>query len=333
MTPPRRLLVVSPGFHGYWRAIAGAFASRGSAVRTAVYDAPRSLAGRVRNKLLHELPPRARPGVLRSRLTEQAIDAVRGFDPTAVLVLKGDLLGDAFWHELDARSLPTVLWLYDEVRRTEHTLERLRGVGRVASYSAGDVASLRGAGVEATHVPLAFDTSIAVEPRPVGAVTLVGARYAGRESLLRAMSAAGVSVRAYGDAWSRRPIDVLRTRAFGDPGVPASPALERAAAYGVFAGSTATLNVHADQDGFTMRTFEAAGVGGVQLIDRADVGAFYEPGTEVLAFSTADEAIAHAQRAARDRAWTASIRRRARARTLAEHTFAHRARTLEALWH
>ena len=37
------------------------------------------------------------------------------------------------------------------------------------------------------------------------------------------------------------------------------------------AGARANVNIHGDQDGFTMRTFETCGVGALQLVDRADV--------------------------------------------------------------
>ena len=48
------------------------------------------------------------------------------------------------------------------------------------------------------------------------------------------------------------------------------------------AGAAANLNIHHDQHGSTMRTFEILGAGGLQLVDREDVAVHYEPGTEVL---------------------------------------------------
>ncbi len=98
------------------------------------------------------------------------------------------------------------------------------------------------------------------------------------------------------------------------------------------AGARATLNVHGDQDGFTMRTFEACGVGAVQLVDRADVSRHYEPGVELAVFGSPEEAAELAHRAATDRPWADRLRAAGRARTIAEHTFVHRARALEALW-
>ncbi len=51
-----------------------------------------------------------------------------------------------------------------------------------------------------------------------------------------------------------------------------------------------------------MRTFEARGVGAVQLVDRADGSRYYEPGVELAVFGSAEEAVELARRAAADRA-------------------------------
>lgn len=81
-----------------------------------------------------------------------------------------------------------------------------------------------------------------------------------------------------------------------------------------------------------MRTFEACGAGALQLIDRPDVAEFYDPDEEIVVYGSPDELVDLAWRAVRDRGWARSIGARARARTLAEHTFDHRVRVLEKLW-
>lgn len=98
------------------------------------------------------------------------------------------------------------------------------------------------------------------------------------------------------------------------------------------AGSEATLNIHGHQDGFTMRTFEACGVGALQLVDRADVDVHFEPGREVLVFTDGDELAEHAERVIREPVWARSIAEAGRRRALAEHTLVHRMREVEALW-
>ena len=49
-------------------------------------------------------------------------------------------------------------------------------------------------------------------------------------------------------------------------------------------------------------------------------------------FGSADELVELARRAVADDRWGDRLRDAARRRTLAEHTFAHRARALEATW-
>lgn len=247
-------------------------------------------------------------------------------------MVKGDTLDAEFWESI--AGLPRITWLYDEVRRTHWTTESLAGIGPIATYSALDDVDFEAADLDSRHLPLAYDHRLVPSPtsRRTTEVTFIGARYPSREQVLSILNEHGVPVRAYGRDWSAHPVDRLRTWRVGAPGVPAERDVARAAAYDVMAASSATLNLHGDQDGFTMRTFEAAGVGGVELIDRIDVDALYEPGSEVLAFSDADELIDLCRRAVADPGWTRSIRQAARARTLAEHTFDHRVTALEASW-
>ncbi len=192
--------------------------------------------------------------------------------------------------------------------------------------------TLAAQGLHAVHVPLAYDPEVSFQPAPSNEVVFVGARYPGREALLTALAQRDVPVQAHGRDWSGHPVDRLPTWQLHQPAVPHDSDLDRPDAYAVMAGARATLNVHGDQDGFTMRTFEACGVGAVQLVDRADVSRHYEPGVELAVFGSAEEAVEPARRAAADRAWADGLRTAGRARTLAEHTFVHRARDLEALW-
>lgn len=330
MSEPR-LLLVSPGFHGYWRSIADALGRRGYAVTTHVYDA-QSAMGRVAHKLGRELPQRLGRDPLGSGGdTDRAREELEAVRPDVLLVVKGDALGPDFW--ASAGSVPRRgLWLYDELRRTAHTDETLTAAGPIASYSPLDVAELTERGHSAIHVPLAHDPHVTVRPHASNEVVFVGARYPRREELLTGLAASGVPVRAYGRDWSRHPFDRLRTWRLRTPAVAHGRDLDRGRAYGVMSGARATLNIHGDQDGFTMRTFEACGVGALQLIDRADVTAFYEPGTEVAVFESAEEATDLAVRASRDPLWASGLRDAARERTLAEHTFDHRIAALEQLW-
>ncbi|MFV0451004.1 MAG: glycosyltransferase [Propioniciclava sp.] len=329
-----RLLILSPAFHDYWRPIGAAFTRLGWDTAAVCYDDALTLSAKVRVKLRGELPARlgCDDGWTTRHHSVRAREAVRAIRPDRVLVIKGDTLTEPFLDALDRRRIPRSLWLYDELRRTAHTPNTLGRYDTIASYSARDTRVLSSRGHQAAHVLLAFDTDLRYRRRQVNEITFVGARYPTREQLLRRLAAAEVNVRAHGRQWSDHLVDRLRTWRITSPEISTGRDLSRADAYGLMAGSPATLNLHGDQDGFTMRTFEAAGAGGVELIDRRDLADLYEPGTEVVPFGDIDELIDLARRAVRDDRWGDAIRTAARRRTLAEHTFDHRARALEASW-
>ncbi len=332
-----RVHLVSPVFHGYWRAIAASLEAGGHDVSVVTYDHNAHLADRAWHHLRHELPRRARLGRHRGlarEQTERAIESIREARPEAVVVVKGDVLEDGFWDVLDEWHLPRVTWLYDEVRRTRWDLTRLSRVGPVATYSGSDDAAFRAAGIDSRFLPLAFDHRL-VEPDDRtrnDEVVFVGARYASRERTLSMLVEAGVPVRAFGRDWSTHPVDRLRTWDWRRPDVPGGRDLARGDAYGEMAAGLATLNIHGDQDGLTMRTFEASGVGGLQLVDRSDLSGLYEPGVELLTWETDADLVELCRRAAHDVGWADAVRQAGRRRTLAEHTFDHRVAVLTGAW-
>lgn len=268
----------------------------------------------------------------RRALTARAIAAVRESRPDAVIVIRGDLLGGEWWEQLDHLSMPRVTWFYDELRRMRYDEGLLDEIGPLATYSPIDAKDLAERGLDSHHVPLGFDALQPISARDVRGVSFIGARYPGREHVLRSLAAHGVDVVAFGRDWSRHPVDVLRSGQFTHPGVRAERELPRSLAYGAMQGSAATMNLHGDQDGFTMRTFEAAGVGGVQICDRSDVSEHYDVGTELLTFAHLDELVELCRRTTRDVGWADGLRVQGQRRTLAEHTLAHRLRRLEGLW-
>lgn len=332
-----KILLIAPGFHGYSQAIAAALASRGHVVDIWQYDSLVGLGAKVRHKLAHELRDRA-GGTrgfegLRRRLTQEGLDRVRRSSPDVLLVIKGDVFLPEFWEEAALHVGIRHLWLYDEVRRMRHAPGTFSIVDRLSTYSRLDHERLTASGLECSYVPNAFDATLADAPQePVDAFLFVGARYPKRAQLLTDLAARGIPVLAVGRDWSHHPFDRLRTWQWARPQIPSRRDMSRREAYGLMTGAIGNLNSHFDQDGFTMRTFEIPGMGGLQLIDRADVSEFYEPDDEVLVYDSVDELTELCQRAMRDRAWAASIGARARRRTLAEHTFAHRVPLLEQQW-
>ena len=331
-----RILLVVPAFHGYGGSIAGALARAGHDVVLHAYDANPTLRTKVRTKLLHELPgklgSRSGDARRRSELTAAARRAVSGSRPDVVLTVKGDALGPDYWRAVDDSGARQLLWLYDELSRMDFADEVLASRPSIVSYSPHDVALLTARGLRAAHVLDAYDHTIPFSPVPSDEVVFVGARYPDRERLVTALHTAGVPVRAIGRDWSDHPVDRLRTWRLRSPDVPSGRDVPRGTAYGITAGAVAALNSHTDQDGFTMRTYEIPGSGGLQLIDRPDVESVYEPGTEVLVFTSDDELVELCRRARSDRPWALGVAASGRRRTLAEHTFDHRVPRLESAW-
>lgn len=101
------------------------------------------------------------------------------------------------------------------------------------------------------------------------------------------------------------------------------------------ASSLAILNIHRDsmvRNGYSpaTRLFEAAGAGACQITDRWEgIELFLDPDREVLVAGDAGEVAAHLEALSPERA--RRIGAAARRRILAGHTYAHRARQVEAV--
>lgn len=336
MSRPRRVLLISPVFHGYWESISRGLEENGFEVVPFVYDDHASVRAKLANKVVHELPALVGSDAgrrLRSRrTTAAALAALAASRADAVIAVRSDLFLDDLWDAIDDRSLRCILWLYDEVERLAFTPASLGRFPLIASYSRHDVEGLRTQGIDAMYLPNAFDPEVAPSNRRDAAVVFIGARYPGRERTVLELQRRGVPVRCFGRDWSRHPLDRARTWRWQRPDVPAERDVDRADAYGLMGHSPATLNLHEAQDGFTMRTFEAAGVGGLQLIDRRDVEDLYEPGVEIIPFGDDDELAELSARALADERWHREVGAAARRRTLAQHTFGHRMQELTQSW-
>lgn len=332
-----RLLVVSPGFHGYHAAIGRAFVGLGHDVETFCYDAVDSPVEKVWNKARHELPAKLSGGSghqSAETVSRRAAQRVRAARPDVVLVVRGDTLDEGFWAAAASGGRPVVVWMYDELRRTTFDAPLASRYAQIATYSALDARALIAQGIPARHVPLGYDDT----PQPhratsgSGFVTFLGAPSPARIAALNALQSSGLPIRVWGRGWSDHPIDRARTWRLRSRGLPSGRDVPGELAHAIMRNSIATLNIHGDQDGFTMRTFEAAGSGAIQLIDRADVEEFYIPGREVLVFDGQDDLVSLARRVAAEPQAYHPLREAARRRTLAEHTLTHRARSLKELW-
>ena len=336
MSTAPRLLVISPAFHGYSEAVRRALVEIGHEVEVMHYDAFPTTGAKVRNKVMFELPGRLGSGAGERRLqqwtTRQVLAALDTTRADAVLIIRGDRLSLDVWAELDRRRLPTVLWLYDEMNRMHLDPEVLAMPRAVASYSPGDIAMLSARGITTLHLPNAFDIHTGAQPIASSDLVFIGARYRSRENLLVDLVELGVPVHAYGRDWSHHPYDRLRTWDLHRPSIPASRDISRTSAYSIMGGALGVINTHENQDGFTMRTFESCGMGGLQFIDRADVDEYYTPGVELEVFENAEHLSELSARAVADPAWRRTIGEAAMRRTMQEHTFEHRMRELVRLW-
>lgn len=332
-----RLLLISPTFHGYWQSIGDALARRGYEVTTARYDAYDHVTDKLRLKATVEIPEKLGRGEAaraaeRRSLTDRVLGLLRQVRPQKVIVIKGDGLDERFW---DATAdLPRILWLYDDRHRHDYTDEFLRSVGPVLSYAASETAALREIGADAHFVPNAFDPHRA-EPtgHRSGEIVFIGSGYANRREILTDLAGRGLPVHAWGRDFSRHLIDRARTLSWARPPITGSREVPLERAYQIHAEAAAAVAIHGLQAGHAMRTFEIPGMGGVQFVDRPDVDQFYDVGTEVAVWQDVEELADLAQRALHDESWAQRLREAGRARTLAEHTFDHRLREVDSLWH
>lgn len=331
-----KLLIISPAFHGYCHSIADGFRGLGYEVTVHRYDAFDTVKDKVRNKALYELPSKLGfdgQKAAEKAATSKALEVIEQVKPDKLIVIKADTLGDNFWQAVADRKVPYLLWLYDDLKRHRYTIEFLRSLPAVVSYARSEAESFAAEGINAHFVANGYDPKLAAFPATrVPEIVFVGSRYENRETILLALKDAGLSVRAYGRGWSHHPFDRLRTWELKRPNLPAERDIPLHEAYRVQAAAAASLNVHGLQAGLAMRTFEVPGMNGLQLIDRPDVAEFYEIGKEVLLYQSTEELIELCQHIIADPRWSDSIRAAGLKRSQAEHTFFHRAQSMDALW-
>lgn len=103
----------------------------------------------------------------------------------------------------------------------------------------------------------------------------------------------------------------------------------------IYANHKLALNVHASvvREGTNMRTFECAGYGIAQIVERRPaLEDYFKPDEEIKCFDTALQMIAQTKELLADSCQRQALAQRARSRALAEHTYHHRiARVFESL--
>lgn len=126
--------------------------------------------------------------------------------------------------------------------------------------------------------------------------------------------------------------------------LPASSPLHRCyrgeawgrAMYDVLLRSRVTINHHIDlAAGYAnnMRLYEATGCGALMLVDaQRNLGEIFEPGREVVTYSSADECARQVEKYLNDETARAAIAAAGQRRTLTEHVYDNRARELVELF-
>ena len=151
-------------------------------------------------------------------------------------------------------------------------------------------------------------------------VAIAGNFYGSRQVLARRLHRDGVSLGLYGPKpprWSLREIRSLHSGRY----------LIKEEKSRAFGEALACLNSvsFAEGDSLNCRAFEIAGAGGLQLIeDHPIVASCFEPGLEVLTFSSYDELLGLIDRASRAPEEISRVREAGARRALSEHTYQHR---------
>ena len=190
------------------------------------------------------------------------------------------------------------------------------------------VKSLRALGVRAEVCHLAFEPAI-LDVLPVRPATDIDVSFVGTVSLDHSQRIAlleAVAARYDLKLWGNRP-----------QALPASSPLHRcfqgeiwgADMYQVLRRSRITLNSHIDMAGReagNMRLFEATGVGAFLLTDFKDnLDTLFDPDREVAVWRSIDDCIAGIGRYIGDHAARTKIAQAGHAKTMAQHTYRHRA--------
>ena len=153
-----------------------------------------------------------------------------------------------------------------------------------------------------------------------GALVVAGNYYSYRQILVRRLANAKVPLALYGSKPPRWSDEVVREQFRGRYIVKEEKSR-------IFNAGPACLNSTHLSEGQSLncRAFEICGAGGLQLIEpKRELTDCYEPGEEVLTYTSVDEIIAHLDRARRDAEWARRIREAGLRRTLACHTYRHR---------
>lgn len=276
----RRVLMVSPSFFGYERAIADELTSRGASV-TLVDDRPG-------NSSWVKAAARLAPGILRRRTRRHYREVLRRvaddvFD--LVLVVKGEVVPTWFLESV-RRQCPRAVFAYytfDSCENSPRGLALLPFFDRAFSFDRADVARHAALTYKPLFSAAEFTPGAAPSVRPHD-LCFVGTVHSDRYAVCRALAPAGSSHSFffYSPArWHQALTSLLQPRSRRIPWHEVSfQKISRAEVAQRFRRSRAVIDVQrTGQSGLTMRTFEvlASGTRLVTANTAVREEAFFDP--------------------------------------------------------
>jgi len=264
-------------------------------------------------------------------LERDCLDAVLASRPQLLWVLAQAPLSAGALRSLRRSGVATAFWFCEDhrVRPTWKSVAPV--VDAFFPMQGGPLqGALRALGVAPMPVLAACAASDACRVRSPSderrALGFFGAPYANRLALFEAL--ADLPLELFGEGWSERATPSLRGL------VRDGSRLDEAQGFELFRTTGINLNLHSspslhgidpDGDYVNPRTFEIAACGGFQLCDRRrDLGAAFEEGAEIEAFSSLAELRAKLERWAGDGQGRRRMADAARLRVAREHTYEHR---------
>ncbi len=254
-----------------------------------------------------------------------AVQLAREWKPDLVLALTLALREEVLAELKSAGASQCVAWWGDPPANMRGMGLLAHGWDRIFIKDPAAVAKFRAVGLPADLMHEAANPAwhcpqYVPSHEDADALAVAGNYYGYRQFLVRRLAEAGVKLALYGSRPPRWSADVVRDgfrRRY----------IVREEKSKVFHSALACLNsTHLSEgESLNCRAFEICGAGGLQLIEpKGALLECYEPGREVLTYSSVEEIFEHLNRARKDQAWARSIREAGHHRTLSEHTYQHR---------
>jgi len=260
------------------------------------------------------------------RVGQKIIKLAKEFRPEVVLSVTG-LLHPVVLAELGKFALGRrVLWWGDPPANSQKwgILDEGWDWIYVKDRAAADKLRLIGRNAHLLHEAMNPRWHKPVAAQKNGSVIVAGNYYAFRQAIILKLLGDGVAFELYGarpPRWSHPEIKKLHSGKYvtGE---------EKSR---VFGEGLACLNTFSLAEGNSLncRAFEVAGAGGLQIIEyRSAIEECFEPGKELLVFSTYDELTEHLARARNHPEQMKPIRQAGAKRALSDHTYQHRLRVI-----